>query len=194
MFPCITKPTRITTKTATLIDNIFCNDLITDDSGLAGILYTDISDHFPVFYINHSYGTKDNPKYFQKKLYSQTNIEACVRDKDWSDVLSCNDPQSAYTAFHNDFTTMYDECFPLRTLKYGYKTRKPWLSEGLKKSIQRKNQLVYRKPKSNKPEDELLYKDYRNELNKLMYVAERDYHEKCLEENKHNLKKNLGRF
>ena len=124
-------------------------------------------------------------------LYSQTNIDkfkACVRDKDWSDVLSCNDTQSAYTAFHNDFTTMCDECFPLSTLKHGYKARELWLSEGLKKLIQRKNKLFYRKQQSKKPEDELLYQDYRNKLNKLMYVAERDYHEKCLEENKHDLK------
>ena len=39
-----------------------------------------------------------------------------------------------------------------------------------------------------KPEDELRYKDYRTKLYKLVYVAERDYHEKCLEENKHNSK------
>ena len=148
MFPCITKPTRVTTKTAMLIVNIFCYDLITDNSGLAGMLYTDISDHFPVFYIDHSPSKKEKAKYFQKRLYAQTNIakfKACVRDKNWSDVLSCNDPQSAYTAFYNDFTTMYDECFPLRTLKHGYKTREPWLSKGLKKSIQRKNKLFYRK-------------------------------------------------
>ena len=103
-------------------------------------------------------------------------------------MFSCDGPQSAYTSFHYDFTTMYDECFPFRTLKHGYKTRKPWLSEGLKKSIQIKHKLFYRKQKSKKPEDELLYKDYRNKSNKLMYVAERDYHEKCLEQNKHTLK------
>ena len=49
LFPCITKPTRVTAKSASLIDNIFCNNDLNDDNGFTGILYTDISDHFPIF-------------------------------------------------------------------------------------------------------------------------------------------------
>ena len=44
--PLITKPTRVTSTTATLLDNIFCNILPHPSSG---ILVTDISDHFPIF-------------------------------------------------------------------------------------------------------------------------------------------------
>ena len=50
LFPSITKPTRVTNKSATLIDNIFCNKLIDNHIVLSGILYTDISDHLPIFY------------------------------------------------------------------------------------------------------------------------------------------------
>ena len=82
---------------------------------------------------------------------------------------------------------------PTQAVKRGYKTRKHWLSEGLKKPIQRKNKLFYRKEKFKKPEDELTYKEYRNKLNVSVYVAERDYHAKCLEENKQDLK-HLGKF
>jgi len=46
LFPVIAKPTRITTVSATLIDNIFSNDVGKIDGG---ILITDISDHLPVF-------------------------------------------------------------------------------------------------------------------------------------------------
>ena len=43
----ITKPTRITSHSSTLIDNIFTN--IHDYAHMSGIIMCDISDHFPVF-------------------------------------------------------------------------------------------------------------------------------------------------
>ena len=51
-YPLISKPTRITNISATLIDNIFVNDL--DECHKCGILYTDLSDHLPVFQITFS--------------------------------------------------------------------------------------------------------------------------------------------
>ena len=47
--PLITKPTRITKSTATLID-IFTNNLSKMEH-LNGTLLNDISDHFPIFTI-----------------------------------------------------------------------------------------------------------------------------------------------
>ena len=46
-YPTISKPTRVTKHSATILDNI-----ITDITGYcikSGVLYNDISDHFPVF-------------------------------------------------------------------------------------------------------------------------------------------------
>ena len=48
-YPTISKPTRITDKSATLIDNIQFNSLNYETK--TGILFTEISDHFPVFQI-----------------------------------------------------------------------------------------------------------------------------------------------
>ena len=38
LFPCITKPTRVTSKTASLIDNIFCDDTVENQDVFTGIL------------------------------------------------------------------------------------------------------------------------------------------------------------
>jgi hypothetical protein len=46
--PTITKPTRITNTTATLIDNIYVKYL-TNVKISSGIILSDISDHLPVF-------------------------------------------------------------------------------------------------------------------------------------------------
>ena len=50
-YPLISKPTKITSHSATLIDNIFSNDL--DNHKFSGILWSGISDHLPVFQITN---------------------------------------------------------------------------------------------------------------------------------------------
>ena len=53
LIPCIDKPTRITSYTNTLIDNIYTNNI---HHGIySGLLINDITDHLPVFIIcpNH---------------------------------------------------------------------------------------------------------------------------------------------
>ena len=49
-FPMITRPTRITSHIATLLDNIFANTFF--DHSRSSLLITDISDHLPVFSIH----------------------------------------------------------------------------------------------------------------------------------------------
>ena len=51
-FPLISKPTRITKNSKTLIDNIFCNCF--NPYITSGLLVTDISDHFGIWAINSS--------------------------------------------------------------------------------------------------------------------------------------------
>ena len=49
LFPLISKPTRITKTSATLIDNIYVTNNLTVTH--ADILYADISKHFPIYAI-----------------------------------------------------------------------------------------------------------------------------------------------
>ena len=48
--PTITKPTR--PKTRTLIDNIFTNNYQDNQKQERGIIYADLSDHFPIYNMN----------------------------------------------------------------------------------------------------------------------------------------------
>ena len=49
-FPFIKRPLRITSHTATLIDNIFVNNCF--ERSRSGLSFTDISDHLPVFSVH----------------------------------------------------------------------------------------------------------------------------------------------
>ena len=65
--PLITLPTRIAGSSATLLDHIVTN--IADDAYDSGIILSDISYHFPVFYIRHfkdKYAKVNPVKTFQK--------------------------------------------------------------------------------------------------------------------------------
>ena len=46
----INKPTRVTKNTATAIDHIFINS-VTTSKFKTGIIKSDISDHFPIFFV-----------------------------------------------------------------------------------------------------------------------------------------------
>ena len=63
LYPCINPPTRITTATATLIDNILTNSM----SGISryGIIINDATDHLPIFLLSSKYASKkENDNYF----------------------------------------------------------------------------------------------------------------------------------
>ena len=74
-FPLITRPTRITSNTATLIDNIFTKDL--NNYSPSGLLFTDISDHLPVFTITSNQDQNTNK-----------NIWPTFRDKSANDMAT----------------------------------------------------------------------------------------------------------
>ena len=60
----------------------------------------------------------------------------------WDGVLHTSNVQNAYTMFYNEFCDVYNTCFPVKVFKQGYRTRKPWLSEGMKKSIKVKTAYI----------------------------------------------------
>ena len=116
-YPTISRPTRITNNSSTLIDNIFTN--ITQHKIHSGILYLDISDHFPVF--NIYYICNIPRKAIYKILYrpckSANNIaklKAKLNHTNWDDVYNETDPDKSYNTFINK---LFDECLPIKQTK-----------------------------------------------------------------------------
>ena len=123
LVPTITKPTRVTHKSATLIDNIFCNSLFENDRLYSGILYTDITDHLPIFHIDYTNKKETAAQYIKKRSYSDANVsnfKDLLSAQDWSIVYDLSDPQEAYSKFHEIYSNLYNTAFPL-------KKRKSWI-------------------------------------------------------------------
>ena len=95
LLPVITKPTRITSHTATLIDHIYTN--ASTDQIIPGIVTTDISDHLPTFCFIRRQITRLKPKRFFRD-YSNFDSKTYLNDiklVDWSSIL--NDPTDIHT-------------------------------------------------------------------------------------------------
>ena len=102
LLPCITRPTRVTSRTATLIDNILCSLSENNHNSFQGIMCTDISDHYPIFYIEPSAKTvMTNQTAFRRDM-SRSNITK-FKDKlkrfDWRTVLGQTHAEAAFNFF-----------------------------------------------------------------------------------------------
>ena len=74
--PLITRPTRVTATSANLIDNIFTNNFENFRDYFQGILVTDISDHYPVFYINRVNKLSEVEMFLENRIYNDKNKQA----------------------------------------------------------------------------------------------------------------------
>ena len=65
-----------------------------------------------------------------------------IKNVDWTNVILNDSCPNGYTMFYNIFE-IYNSSFPVKrkSLKPHYKTRKPWLTNGMKCSIKHKNKL-----------------------------------------------------
>ena len=190
--PMINRPTRITSHTATLIDNILTNNI--DADSVNGLLFSDISDHLPIFSI--SFDDKSNSctndrfiNLFRDKRESNVNkFKEKIASYDWSEINNCSDPTEAYNKFSSDFSRTFNECFPLKKKSTKKRIHKPWISNAILKSIKTKNKLYKQFVQHPDTSRELKYKSYKNKLVRLIRIAKQIYYDKKIEENKTNMK------
>ena len=191
LFPLINKPTRVTTQSATLIDNIFCNE-VQSNNLFNCFLLSDISDHFLIFTINTGRITSDNKSYITIRNYSQKNINNLTRQLsnfDWNEMYTYRDACDAFTYFYDKFCSFYNNSFQKKHIKIGYVNRKIWLTTGLKISIKRKNYLytIFRKNPSEINGQN--YTKYKRILTKAMRKAEKSHYNQLFDKYKSNIKK-----
>ena len=191
--PIINRPTRVTMNTCTLIDNIFINNYDVKDQQLQGILKTDISDHFILFHINHQncQNSTDNEYKLIRIVNEARTMQYVSRNQniDWSSLESFRHCQAYMSNFLKIFKDIYKDSFPLTKVKLQYRNRLPWLSDGLKASIKRKNKLYLTSLKHPTLYNILKYKQYKNKLTALLKCEEKHFYQSQIIKNKCNLRK-----
>ena len=194
--PTIIMPTRITTKSATIIDHIFYYDGCHHNKQLSlssGSFWCDITDHLP----NYLIISKNKPvhkEYANRpfiRINSQKNTQTFinqVRSTCWNDVSNSPDVNLGYNLFESKLNKCFNDSFkPTRISRQRCKD-KPWITSGLKKSSAIKNKLYKQWIKTKKNVDEIRYKNYRKVFKSLAKSAENLYYEEMFNIKTHSIK------
>ena len=114
--PHITLPTRITSKSKTLIDNIFSND---PDfaNGISGNFTFSISDHLPQFLLLSDclkHPPKKHNVYRRCKNYNREDLVADILNIDWNSTISPNkmDSNHSFNKFIETVNSVLDKHMP----------------------------------------------------------------------------------
>ena len=193
--PAITKPTRITHKSATLIDNIYLKGF-SYYTYLANIIDYDISDHLPIIaYLGKtSSRPKPEPICFERRTWTEVATASITQDmvsRDWS-CLDTEPLNDAFNLFSETLQKTVEEKVPIKyvTVPPKHIKREPWMSKGLLVSARTKQKL-FRKSKDKAKDHPFVkrYFVYKSLYNKLKRKAKFFYTNKILTSYKNNAKK-----
>lgn len=154
-FPKITRPTRLSDNTSTLIDNIFSNS--SNKSHVSGILTNPVSDHLMTFCIlkgNETHTIK-RTKYVDVESVSDKAIENFQNAIKKSNIITKlnlsehADPNLNYIILSEILNTAKVNHIPKKRKKFNKRKhhRNPWMTNNLLVQINRKNDM-YREWKS----------------------------------------------
>ena len=113
--PLISRPTRITNRSATLTDNIFTNNHDNLNCSISGILVADVSDHFPIFHINRSFTVEETESFLVTRVFNEKNkqkFREAISAVDWTEISNIPDTQNSFSHFHSVLISLQDKCFP----------------------------------------------------------------------------------
>ena len=205
LIPLILQPTRITSHSNTLIDNIFLN--VIDPDIISGNLTATISDHLPQFAIipnmfGNISGNKSNIYERDWSKFDQENFFLDYFSVDWEDLLKIDElnADNSTKIYLDKIKLLLDIYAPLKKInKYKLKFKsKPWITLGLQKSISVKNKLlanfINKEDPILKEEFRTNYKKYRNALSTLMKKSKQAYYDKYFERNWNNIKNTWNRI
>ena len=186
--PLITRPTRVTQTSASLIHS---NQILDRRHSLNGIMMTDVSDPYPIFHVAKYSHPQNIEISITRRNYTRNkdNFRSQLSNINWANVFQSDSTQRAFSLFHNELRKLHDRCFPLQHISKKYNTRKPWLADALRVSIKKKNKLYRKSIKIKSVHNEMVYKNYRKTLKHLFKAAEKKCYSELILLNKSNSKK-----
>ena len=149
----ISRPTRITDHSSTLIDHLYVNSL--NNISKSGIVTLDLSDHLGTYInivLNNKFdrvklkGVNKNSEFQKYNAENNEKFRKLIADEEWFSVLQENDCQLKYDKFCEIYTTHYNTAYPKTKPTRRKKQRanpKPWILGWLEEACDRKNRLYH---------------------------------------------------
>ena len=195
LYPSITKPTRITHSSVTLIDNIFLSAHLHDNCS-STILLEDTSDHLPCLISVYDLRCDESASnvVVKRTLTDKVihKIKTDLTEINWCqlfDNLGCDD---AFDDFYDKLTCIIDSHAPLKCVNKKVITAQPWVSKGLAKCYKKQKKLYAKTLKRDTNNDiRKNYREYRSVLQKATRWAKRIYYSSKCKDFKKKYKKTL---
>ena len=190
LLPIITKPTRITDASATLLDNIFIRNPLEYKSG---ILSFDVSDHLPIFLLKQDFfhvpKAQDCITIKYRLINDKTLLDLYnnLSEHDFNDILDAEDCSIALSMLTEVLHEKYDICCPIKSRAVSPKFfKKPWISRKILKNIKKRQNYftLYKQRKLSKEN----YSRFRNFVNNQIRTSKKEYYAKLFENYKNDTK------
>ena len=175
-FPTISKTTRSSNSSNTLLDNIFSNSI--NKVSISGILLHDMSDHFPIFAsMQHSFNihTNDTYKTISTFNYAKLNDLKDFLAQNLANIEDETDPNIVANIITTAYNTGITKFSTSKKCSRRTTPKNLWVSQTLLISISHKSKLYEIKLNKPTPQNILTYNRYRNILTKLLKNAKKQY-------------------
>ncbi|KAL5263905.1 hypothetical protein ACHWQZ_G005101 [Mnemiopsis leidyi] len=201
----VSKPTRITDHSATLIDHVYANNI--ENITSCNVLTYDISDHLAIATainlgtFSHSRrknltSPRNNAKKQEVRLFREANhhiFEQLIQGETWEDVINTEGSSNKYDKFCEVYTKHYDTAYPLKNQRIRRKHErsdpKPWILPWLEEACARKNKLFHTKTVKPTLENIAAYERHEKFCKKHVDNAKKRYYKKQFEKFKDSSKK-----
>ena len=146
LHPLITRPTRITSHSKTLIDNMFTSNLSSQIH--SGLIINDMSDHLPIYQITeYAHNCRNNKIVYNKRRnVNEHNMEVLIKDlteTNWDTVIRSENVNCMYDTFSEKLANSYNTNCPIVNEKVKKRrTDKPWMTKSLINACKKKKHIV----------------------------------------------------
>ena len=196
--PIITKPTRVTPESSSIIDHIITND--SNHQIKSFIFEVDVTDHYPIlckivkrksnFLKNHSDVYFRNKSKFTPEIFCEdlkNNLDFFLFNLP---LLTKGNFNENFEKFTNIVSSTIDKHAPLTKLSRRQLKlySKPWLTKGIINSIKYKRKMFKSHYILGAEREKSYFKKYINVLTKIKTISKKRYYETKLEESKSDLR------
>ena len=200
----VSRPTRITENSATLIDHVYTNNL--DSTNSCNILKVDLSDHLAIHTTvalkvdgasnigRHSNIDNNTNKEF--RIFNEASnqlFKELMDDETWDELHDNMNAQEQYDKFTEIYMKHYDRAYPIKSQRERRKNErlnpKPWILPWLENACALKNLLYYLYIKEPTIENKTIYDKMEKFCAKHVDLAKSRYYKKYFEDYKDNSRK-----
>jgi len=173
----INMPTRVTSTSGSCIDHFFVrNTTCKNDVKTSGfVLQNSITDHFAIL-LNLLYIKPNKTNNYKQKIISKIDYNkfiSILSNEKWTEVFNNHDPIKATDNFINTFNSYLKTCTTEIKLKKKEVKKTPWITIGIIRSINRRDNLKKKIIRNENPTEQQIthFKNYRNILTNCIKTA-----------------------